>query len=86
MDQYTEEDVNKSKLNIYAIMLGVDTVEVDDSYFQVGISKRETTFINVKEVMKITSFKKVYVDEELNNFSGFVFYVGMLKDGTKHER
>jgi len=41
MGQYKDQNIETSRLQVYEVFLGVDEVEVDDSYFQVGLTERE---------------------------------------------
>ena len=45
---------------IYELMLGVDTVHVDDEGPIMGLSQRSKDFLNIKSIRQIKDFKDAY--------------------------
>ena len=42
-------------VHLYETWLGVDYIEFDDSYFQIGLSKIEKKFLNVYKCFRVTT-------------------------------
>ena len=62
---------------MYEVWLGVDMVEYDDSYFQIGLTELEKMFVNVKQAGSRITNREIYVDKELKNHPAMVIYFGI---------
>ena len=65
------------------VKYSVDTIEVDDSYLQLGWSKHFRKYLNPKGVRKIKDIKDNYKND-VNMFAGF--YISAWPKGLAYER
>jgi hypothetical protein len=62
---------------MFEVYLGVDIVEFDDSWFQIGLTEIEKQFVNVKQAALRTTNRSIYVDKSLQNYPAMVIYMGI---------
>ena len=67
-------------------MFGVDSVEIDDSYFQTVFSVREKQFLNIQSATENTGRIRHFEDQNLQNRPAYVFVMQMNQNAVRYER
>ena len=63
-----------------------DSVEIDDSYLQLGFTSREKSFLNFKSNKLYHLPRGVDIDPVINNDPIQVFFFGIANVGKSYER
>ena len=65
-------------------MYGVDTADIDDESFLIGLFRRSKKFLNIKTVKHLKDKATKFQDPIEQNRSLFAIYFGFQKDGLKY--
>ena len=84
----TLDNSNKKKdlVHMNELIYQVDSIEIDDSYLQLGFTSREKEFLNLKSNKRYEVNRKFLVDSEIKNDPIQVFIFGMSTVGKSYER